>query len=169
MNIIETLADPVFWATFMVFALFLVGFIGSFLPILPGAVIIWAAILIHKLWLWDQSVSWTFVSIATGLMIAAVLADYACTVWGAKKFGASWRGGLGALLGGFLGLFIPPQILMIFVGPFVGAVAAEYLGGTFAKPALKAGMGTIVGGLVAFGVKIGLSMGMILGFLFAGS
>lgn len=164
MNTLAALTDPAFWAMSVVILFFLVGFLGSFLPILPGAVIIWAGIIVHKLWLGEESISWTWVGIATGLMVLAQLADYACTVWGARKFGASWRGGLGALLGGILGLFIPPQLVMIFAGPFVGAVAAEYLGGSLAEASVKAGVGTLVGGLVAFGAKIAIGIAMILGF-----
>ncbi len=164
MDFLNTFLSADFWAMTLVIILFLVGLMGSFLPILPGAVIIWAAIVMHKLWLWDQSVSWWTVGLATGLMAMAILADYLCTLWGARKFGASWKGGFGALIGGVVGLFIPPQVVFIFVGPFLGAVLGELFGGRYPKPALKAGVGTLVGGLIAFAVKLALCVAMVIGF-----
>ena len=50
---------------------FAVGLSASFLPVLLDSIIAWVGIVIHKLWLWEGSVSWTFFSIATFLVILA--------------------------------------------------------------------------------------------------
>ncbi len=167
MNIPSFLSDPAFYALLVTGLFFFVGFVSRFIPILPAGALIWAGIVLHKLWLWDRSVSWSIVAIATVLMLAGVVADYLCTVWGARRFGASWRGAIGALIGGIVALFIPPQLLTLIIGPFLGAVLAELLGGSLPRPAFKAGIGTLVGGLVAFALKFSLSISMILLFWFS--
>ncbi len=164
MNLLQSLTNPGLWALVVTSILLLIGFLSSFLPILPGTVIIWAGIVFHKLWMWDASVTWTYVGISTGLMLLSLIADYACTVWGARRFGASWRGAGGALIGGLVGLFIPPQIVFIIIGPFVGAIVAELLGNQRFRPAVHAGVGTLVGAIIAFGLKLGIGISMILGF-----
>lgn len=156
--------DPGFYALFLVSLLFFIGFLASFLPILPGTVIIWAGIVIHKLWMGPASITWLQVGLATLLMAVSILADYIFTAWGAKRFGASWRGGAGAILGGIIALFIPPQLITLIVGPFLGAVLAELLGGNHTRGSFRAGVGTIVGGIVAFGLKFSLGITLILGF-----
>ena len=48
---------------------FAAGIAASLVPVIPGTAIAWVGILVHKLWLYDQSVSWSFVAVATFLMI----------------------------------------------------------------------------------------------------
>lgn len=148
---------------------FFVGIISTALPILPGNVIVWLGILIHILWVPEHSVSWTFFAVATFLMILAQVLDLAASYYGARIFGASWRGGVGALAGIFIGIFILGPILPVIgliIGPIVGAIAGEMLGGAEWKTAQKAGVGTIVGGLAAFLAKIFIALGTIAAFFF---
>lgn len=72
---------------------------------------------------------------------------------GAKKFGATWRGGLGAFIGVFVGIFLPPPIFWIFVAPLAGAFLGEWLGGANLRESGKAGLGAFVGALVASMIK----------------
>lgn len=148
--------------------LFLIGFFGSFLPIIPGTIVVWLAILIDKLWTGEDSVSWDFFWLATGLMIFAQVVDLACTYWGVKKFGGTWRGGVGAIVGLILGpfIFIAVPLLGLIIGPIIGAILGECLGGKELKKAGKAGFGTVVGGLVAFVIKIAIVCFMIGGFYY---
>lgn len=143
---------------------FLIGFLGAFLPIIPATIIIWAGVLIHKLWAGDYSVSWNFFFIITGLMLFAQALDWACTYWGARKFGGSWRAGLGGIVGIIIGPFIFTPIVGFIIGPIIGAVIGEMLGGKPLRHAGKAGFGTLVGGLLAFFVKLAITCFMIGGF-----
>lgn len=147
--------------------LFLIGFLGSFLPIIPAVVIIWLAILIDKLWTGDNSVSWNFFLIATALMIFSQVLDWMCTYWGVKKFGGSWKGGLGAILGLIFGPFIFTPLFGLIIGPIIGAILGELLGGKELHHAGKAGFGTIVGGLLAFVIKLAIVCFMIGGFYYS--
>ncbi len=143
--------------------LFVIGFLGSFLPVLPGNAIVWLGIFIHKMMLGDASVSWTFFWIATVLAIAAQVLDYLCAYWGARRFGASWQGALGGVIGGILGAIffnIPGLIL----GPIIGVLAVELVRSRNLRQAGRAGIGTVVGGFAAFIGKLFLTVIMISGF-----
>ena len=145
--------------------LFLCGFAGSFLPVLPGTFFVWLGIFIHKIWLGDASVPWTFFWIATALTLFCQVLDPACAYLGAKKFGATWRGGLGAILGGIAGIVFF-NLAGLVIGPIVGAILFELLNNRNMKEAGKAGAGAIVGGLAAFALKLVLTCFMIAGFFF---
>ena len=86
--------------------IFLIGLATSLLPVVPGSLIVWSGIIIHKIWMGDASVAWKIV-ITTGIItLIGQLADFVLGVWGARKFGASWKGAVGALLGAFVGSFL---------------------------------------------------------------
>lgn len=153
----------------LVVLLFAIGLVGSFLPLFPGGVVIWGGILLHKLWFGADSVSWAFVVWAAVAVVVSQLLDAACTWWGARRFGASWRGALGAVLGGVVGVFTFPwlNLLGLVLGPLAGAVLAELLSDRSLREAGRAGIGTVVGGLAAFVIRIGISFGMVLSFFLA--
>jgi uncharacterized protein YqgC (DUF456 family) len=159
------LSNPVFWAACLAWVFFITGLVGTLLPILPGNFIVLTGLLIHQLWVPQASVGWTFVGSMTALCILALAGDYALTYWGAKKFGATWKGGVGALAGGIIGIFIPPPLFWLFFGPLVGAVLGEMIGGQPWEQAGKSGIGSFLGGLAALAFKLALSMGMIAGFI----
>ena len=144
--------------------LFLIGFIGSFLPVLPGIFIVWIGILIHRICFQEDSVSWVIVWATLCICIFAKLLDLLLVYWGAKRFGASWRGAVGAIIGGILGIFIPPPILWILIGPLIGAILLEYTNKRNIKRASRAGIGAMVGGAVAYFSNISLTIFIILFF-----
>ena len=105
---------------------FLAGLIGSFVPVVPGSLLIWVGILVHKLWMGPESVSWSFVGWAACAVLLAQGLDVLCTWWGARRFGASWRGALGAVLGGLVGV-LTLGLIGLVLGPVLGAITAELL------------------------------------------
>lgn len=154
-------------ALFFAGLLFLLGFVGTVLPILPGTVIAFAGVLLHKLWMGTDSVSWTFVSISAALAAASLLFDYILTWWGARRFGASWVGALGAIIGGIAGIFLMTPILGLIVGPIAGAVLFELMNDRSYREAARAGWGTFLGGIAAFIIKLFCTAGIIGGFVYA--
>jgi hypothetical protein len=143
-----------------------VGLLGTLLPILPGTVIAFAGIFIHKLMLGEASVSWSFVLIASLITVVTILIDIWCTWWGARRFGATVMGALGAILGAIFGLlfFNLPGLV---IGPVVGAVLFELLNNRSGQEATRAGFGTVVGTVVGFFLKLGLTAAMAAGFYLA--
>jgi hypothetical protein len=145
----------------VVSAFFVVGFLGALVPLAPGSLVVWLGIVVYRLWLGEAGVPWWFVFASGGLVILAQLFDIASGAWGAKKFGATWRGMVGALLGGIVGFFVPPPLLWLLLGPIIGAVLGEMLGGRKFAEAGRAGLGTVVGALAAWAAKIGVTVFVI--------
>ncbi len=142
------------------------------MPILPGCFIVWLGIVLDKFWMPEHSVTWGFFWTATGLTILAQLLDAACAYWGTKRFGGSWRGGLGAVAGVvFFPLFLSPMlgigpIIGFIIGPIAGAMLGELAGGRTFPEATAASLGTLVGGIGAFFIKFTIACTMIAGFFF---
>lgn len=150
-------------ALLIAITLFVIGFAGAFLPILPGNLMVWLGVIVHKMMVGDASVSWTFFWIATVLTLFAQLLDYLCTYWGARKYGATWQGAVGGLVGGVLGIifFNLPGLI---IGPIVGVLVVELYHSGNLRQASRAGFGTLIGSLVAFVIKLGLACTVIAGF-----
>lgn len=153
-----------FWAMGMLWIFFVVGFIATILPVAPGNFIVLGGIVIHRLWVPAHSVSWNFILVMLVLSLIAMAGDYALTYWGAKRFGATWRGGLGAILGALVAIFIPPPLFWLIFGPLIGAVLFEMIGGQEWRKAGKAGFGSFLGGIAAMLFKVMVSAIMIVGF-----
>jgi len=55
--------------------LFAIGLATSLLPVMPGNFIVWAGVLVHKLWLGDASVSWNVVLLTGAITLIGQLGD----------------------------------------------------------------------------------------------
>lgn len=137
----------------------LTGVAGSFLPGLPGPPVVLAVALVHKLIFGTQSVGWTVLAGMTGLMLLSIGLEYAASLLGARKLGATWRGVVGAAIGGFVGLFFGLPGLVL--GPFVGAVLLEMAAGRPANEAGMAGLGALLGLLAGTLGKVACTLAMI--------
>jgi uncharacterized protein YqgC (DUF456 family) len=143
----------------------LTGLIGSLLPVLPGTPLILIAAIGHRLYFGDASASNLVLAILGTLMVVSLVFEFLASVLGAKKFGATWRGMAGAVIGGIIGLFF--SLPGIILGPFLGAMLFEMLGDKEFKKAAKAGLGATVGLLL--GVVGKFSIGVVMIILFATS
>lgn len=142
------------------------GLLCTFLPILPGTVIAFTGIALHKLFLGEASVSWGFITVALAITVLTLVIDVWCTWWGARRFGATWLGAFGAVAGGLLG-FLFFSLPGLILGPIAGAVLFELLANRSGPEAAAAGFGTVVGSVVAFFLKFGLTAGMVVAFYIA--
>lgn len=147
--------------------IFLIGLATSLLPIVPGNLIVWSGVVTHKLCMGNDSVAWKIIIITGVITLIGQLADFVLGVWGARKFGASWKGAVGALLGAFIGFFLPPPLFWLIAGPVIGAIIGELFAGRTFKAGSQAGIGTVVGGIVAFALKFGLSVCVVTIFFLA--
>ena len=136
---------------FVYLAMF-VSVLGCVIPVLPGPALASLAVVLFKIG-FPEAISWSVVWWSLALAAISQILDFACSWFGAKKFGASWRGAVGAVVGSIVGLFIPPQIIFVFVMSFVGAFLFEYVGGAKTREALNAGVGAFVGSIVALVAK----------------
>lgn len=140
----------------------LAGLIGSILPGLPGTPLVLLAAIGHRLYFGATSASNVVLIVLVVLTVGSVAFDYAATALGAKKFGASWWGALGATVGGLIGLFF--ALPGIILGPLVGATFLELLAGKKFQPALKAGAGAVLGLLLGVVGKFSICVVMIVLF-----
>ena len=163
----EALAIAGFGVAWLItISLMVVGLIGCVVPVLPGPPILFIAALGHRLMLGadGSGLSWWTI-LGLGVIVAVVqVIDIVSGAAGAKWFGGSKWGALGALLGGLAGLFFLPIGLLL--GPLVGAFAFEMI---FAKkesnPALVSGVGSVAGTFAGMVVKIICGLLMVAWFV----
>jgi uncharacterized protein YqgC (DUF456 family) len=140
----------------------LAGLVGSLVPGIPGTPVVLAAAVVHRLCFGAASASNFVLLLLAALTAAALLFDFLAGLLGANKFGATWRGMTGAVLGGIVGLFF--GLPGIILGPFVGATLLELLGGREWEKAAKAGLGATLGLFAGIVGKFSISVVMILLF-----
>lgn len=137
----------------------LVGLVGLVVPVLPGAPLMFLGVLAVA-WADGFTRIGTAGLVATGVLAALIfIADYLAGAVGAKAFGSSWWG----LLGAFLGLIAgwPLGLPGLILGPIVGAVVLEYFKEPDFKRAGKIGFGTLVGFILGTAVKYALAFLLI--------
>jgi uncharacterized protein len=154
--------EVVVWVVIIV--LFAVGLIGTVLPVIPGTTIILAAAVIHRLMLGpEKSISWKLIAVLIALTVASYVFDFLGSYFGAKYFGATKWGALGAIAGALVGLFF--GIPGLFVGPLIGAITGEFVAGKKMIDAGRAGWGSLLGNLGAIIGKLIIALVMIVIFL----
>ena len=136
-----------------------VGVAGTVLPALPGTALVFAGAALGA-WIDDfQRVGGVTVAVLGALAVIAFVLDYVAGLLGAKKAGASRQALIGAAVGTVVGVF------MGFVGvlfmPFVGAVIGEYMARREHAGALKVGVATWLGLMVAMIAKVVIAFVMI--------
>lgn len=146
-------------------ALVLLGIAGAVLPAIPGVPLVFAGLLLAAWIDHFQKVGWFTLSVLALLTIASFVMDFMATSLGAKRSGASKLAVAGAAVGTVVGLFF--GFLGLILGPFLGAVAGELLARKDRNQAVRAGLGTWLGLLLATAGKLALIFAMVGTFLAA--
>lgn len=152
-----------FWwgATLVLMA---VGLIGTILPIFPGTTIILGAAFLHRFMLGpERSLGWSSLAVLAVLTLASYGIDLAGTWWGARRFGATRWGTLGAVAGAVVGIFFGLPGLLL--GPVIGALAGEIISGMKLVEAGRAGWGALLGNIAAMLGKLLIALAMVSWFL----
>src|SRR5690606_14525894 len=148
-----------------VVVLIVVGVLGAVVPVLPGAVFVFAGIALGA-WIDDFSrVGGTVVIVAAVLMGLSWIVDYVSGVLGARRVGASREAIIGALVGTVAGLFT--GLVGVLFLPLVGAALGEFIAVRNVPRAGTVGVATWIGMIVGIAVKLALSFVMIGLFVFA--
>jgi len=144
---------------FLVVVLIVAGLAGTVLPVVPGAALIFAGILLGA-WIGDfnEIGGWTVVLVGV-LTLASFACDYLAAALGARRLGASREAVLGAALGTVLGIFTGLWGLLFM--PLVGAALGEFLVLRDLSRAGQVGLATGVGLLVGTAVKIAIAFTMV--------
>ena len=157
--------SPDLWLPLITTLLFFAaGVILTILPVFPGPVLVFAGVAIFHFWLPESSPGLTFLIVSLSLTLLTLVLDFVLSVVGARRYGATWKGSIGALIGGVVGIFMPPPLFWIFFGPVVGAIIGELLGGRGVKDAGRAGWGTFLGAMIALATKLAVCFFIIAGF-----
>ena len=145
--------------TIVAVLLVIAGIAGTVLPVLPGAALVFAGLLLGA-WLQDfsQVGGWTIAALGV-LTLLSFVVDFAASALGARRVGASRAAVIGAAIGTVVG--IPFGIIGLLAGPFVGAVVGELATGPGLIRAGKVGVGAWVGFLFGTVLKLALAFAMV--------
>jgi len=154
--------DLLWW--FAAVVVMAIGLLGTVLPVVPGTTIILAAAIGHRLLVGpEHGMNWWGLALLVVLTLITYAIDLASNYVGAKYFGATKWGVVGAIVGGIIGLFT--GFITLLVLPIVGAIAGELIAGQRLVHAGKAGWGTLLGNLAGIVGKLALALAMIVIFL----
>ena len=144
-------------------AMMLLGAVGELIPAMPGASLVLLGIIIWSIATGFAGVTWAIIVVFALLVLSAVI-EFFAAYWGAKRFGASKWGQIGAFVGlvlGVVGLLpalpVGGPVVGVLFGPFIGAFVGEFLfrrkvneaeEGSRVQVALKASVGTVVGSFI---------------------
>jgi uncharacterized protein YqgC (DUF456 family) len=143
-----------------------IGLIGTVLPIIPGTTIILAAVVIHRVMVGAQfGASWWCIGGLVVLTLISYALDFVSGYFGAKYFGATKWGLIGATIGVIVGLFT--GFVTLLFAPVIGAIAGEIIGGKRLVTAGKAGWGTLLGNVAGILGKVAIGLAMVIWFLLA--
>jgi uncharacterized protein YqgC (DUF456 family) len=139
--------------------LIVVGVVGTVLPALPGAILVFAGVALGA-WIdgFARISGWT-VGVLGVLTLIAWLVDFVSGFYGAKHVGASPHALVGAAAGTIVGVFTG-LIGLIFM-PLAGAAIGEFLARRDALRAGKVGVATWLGMLVGTVAKVAIVFLMV--------
>lgn len=151
--------DATIWLWILAGVLVVAGFVGVVAPVLPGAPLVFAGLIVAA---WAEDFQYVGVNalVIVGILTALTyVVDAVASALGVKRVGASKQAVWGALLGTTVGVFF--GIPGILLGPFVGAVAGELLVTRDAKQVGRAGLAAWIGFVVGTLGKLALMFTMV--------
>jgi uncharacterized protein len=146
-------------------AMIVIGVAGTVLPALPGVALIFAGIALAA-WIdgFTRISGWTV--LVLGMLAAmAFVADYAASVLGARRAGASRLALAGAAIGVIAGIFA--GLIGVVIFPFIGAVIGQFAGQRDLRRAGRVGVATWIGLAVGTAVKVAIAFAMVGVFIVA--
>ena len=130
------LAEPtlILLATLLMIA----ALILSFVPILPGPLLVWAVTIIFAVIEGFQRITPAAAIGATAIMVLGSASDLWLPIFGIRTGGLTCLSTIGAFIGGFIGTFAFP-ILGTLIGSVAGALLVELFRFREVQKALRAG------------------------------
>ncbi|MGI6066455.1 MAG: DUF456 domain-containing protein [Bacillota bacterium] len=131
-------------ALILAIILFILGLMGTVLPVLPGAILIYGGMFLYGLMTKFSTLDTNFFLIQALILILIFAIDFLSSAIGTRQFDGSKQAVLGAVIGTIFGIiFFGP--FGVIIGPFLGAVIAELLRKPDLVQAVKVGFGTLIG------------------------
>lgn len=142
------------------FLLSLIGLIGCIVPIIPGIVMNFIALVLLSFTSYAE-IGWGALAVWLVVTIVVTAADFYLPAWMTRKFGGSRAGEVGATVGVFAGMFLFPPFGII-LGPFFGAVLGELTRDKQnVERALQSGLGSFLAFIVGTGLKLIVGLWML--------
>lgn len=139
--------------------LLFVGFLGTFVPVLPGAPLAWAGLLAAYFSDFND-ISLVCLIVTAVFAVVVSIVDNFFPVTMTKKFGGSKYATTGSTIGLIVGFFTGPW--GIILGPFIGALIGEWINKEGkGDGVLKAAFGAFMGFLLGTGLKMITVLGFI--------
>jgi uncharacterized protein YqgC (DUF456 family) len=104
-------------------AMMLVGLVGIVVPVLPGLLLVWGAVVVWAL-AERSAVGWTVLGAATAVFLASQVVKYLIPGRRLKEAGVPTLAMLAGVVLGIVGFFVVP-VVGVFLGFVVGIYAAE--------------------------------------------
>lgn len=142
----------------------LTGMAGIIVPIIPSIPLIWLGSFIYAIFTHFEKITWVVLLIFALLTIFSIVLENIGNVYGAKRFGATKWGIIGSIVGTGVGFYAGGPIGLI-LGPVIGTIVFEFIGGKGYKGALKSGLGNFVGFLGGSILKFVVGLAMIIVFI----
>ena len=144
-------------------ALLILGFFGTFVPVLPGAPLAWFGLLAAFFSEYVQMHIVTLIICAVVEIVVSVV-DNIFPVMMTKQSGGSKAGTWGSTIGLVIGLFTGPWGILL--GPFCGAFVGELINDSSdKKKCFKAALGAFKGFLLGTGLKMMTVAGFVWVFI----
>ena len=141
----------------------LAGFVGCFVPVLPGPAIAYAALWLRVAFGCPPPAFQLAVGAVALAFVTAV--DYVLPSVFARRFKCSGWGAWGCFAGSVVGPFFLP--FGIVLGPFLGTVFGELVAGRALAASLRGGFGALLGFVLCLGFKLA-SVGLFAWWYFSG-
>ncbi len=155
-----------FIALIIALGFFVLGLVGTFLPVFPGVVLIWVGMFLYGLLTGFDELSVGFYVVQGLAAFLVILMDYLAAALGAQKFGGTKLTASLAAVGLIVGvvLFGPPGVIF---GPFIGAFIGDLVQKKPPEDAFHSSIGTVVGLLGGALAKFLIEIVMIFWFFIA--
>jgi uncharacterized protein YqgC (DUF456 family) len=139
--------------------LVIAGFVGVVAPVLPGAPLVFAGLVVAA---WAEG--FRYVGVGTLVVIGILMGltyvvDAVASALGVKRVGASKWAVWGAVIGTCVGVFF--GVAGILLGPFAGAVAGELIARRDVAQAGRAGVAAWIGFVVGTLGKLAILFAMV--------
>jgi uncharacterized protein YqgC (DUF456 family) len=139
--------------------LMVIGIFVSFIPIVPGPVLLWAIAIVTAFAEGFERLPVGSVVIISVLMILGSTNEYWLPILGVHVRGGSCWSALGALIGSILGtIFIPIPILGTLIGYVAGALLIELVRLREIRRAVGAGRAAFKMYLINYAVQVSISI-----------
>jgi len=148
----------------LVVAFIVFGLIGIVIPLIPGTLLIWLAVLIYVLVNGVSSIGIASFVIISIIALFSGTADLWMPLLGAKTGGASRRSLFLGVIGGLIGTLVAPLIGTI-LGYAAGILLGEYQKRGDLNEALRASAGGMAGWGLATAIQLGGGLLMLLIFV----